>query len=76
MHRTGKFPSGRTTGQDKIEPDTDRAGYRFQNWAMYDGKQSKRLLQKRGKHLFYFFFNIKIPETFGCCREMNVQKWQ
>ena len=26
VHRTGNFSSGRTSGQDKIKPDTDRTG--------------------------------------------------
>ena len=45
----------------------------FQNWTIgITGKQSKRLHQNSAK-IFHFFVNIKIPETFDCCREINVQ---
>ena len=64
VHRTGKFPAGQP----------DRTTDCFQNWAMSMTDSKKSLLQKSGENLFYFFFNIKMPETFDCRRDMNVQK--
>ena len=43
----------------------------FLNWAMSIMESKVDVCAKKsGKNLFYFFFNIKMAETFDSCREM------
>ena len=73
VHRIGKFPSDRTTGQDCFKPDTGRTGHypklisvdkQFSELGNeYDEKRSRRLL-KNSEKIFYFFFKINFCRKF------------
>ena len=61
VHRTGKFPSGRTTGQDCLKPDTGRTGHYpliisddrlFSELSNEDYAKRSRFLPQSGENYF------------------------